>query len=252
VDMTDLKKKMIVTIGILFVVFVVGGIIYYAINSAVIDSLPFIGGALLGAAVSVGKVIMLAYVVDKSLTKDEKAAGNYIRLNHLLRLALTGAALLLAGLAVRFLDWDASILWGTAAGVLSYQAAVYTLKFSTKKEGGEVKPLAGNVPNDSLDANTASDPQLGDTKTNDFVAVNASGNINDFVAVNANGNINDFVAVNASGNTNGDAERLTIQDESLAKLKEQLKQELREEIRAALEAELKEGVSESEKPKEET
>lgn len=121
-EMSGIKKKMTITICILFIVFSLASVIYYRS----LDCLPFIIGALLGCAVSIAKVILLARAVDKSLEKDTKTAGNYVRLQHFLRLLLTGAVLLLAALV------PGINLWGAAAGVLSFQVAIYLLKFTYK------------------------------------------------------------------------------------------------------------------------
>lgn len=118
-----LAKKMILTICILLIILVAASIIYYRSLSC----LQFIFGALLGSAVSIIKVIILERAVDKALSMDEKSAGNYVRLQHLLRLMLTGAALLIAAL-VPFIS-----LWGAAAGIFAFQISVYILNFFSKR-----------------------------------------------------------------------------------------------------------------------
>lgn len=114
---------MIVAIGVLSLLIIGGGVIYYRS----VDCLPFIVGTLLGSGVSVLKVKLLADGVDKSLKMEAKAAANYIRLQHFLRLLLVGVVLLLAALV----PWIS--LWGAAAGVFTFQISLYFLKFSMKK-----------------------------------------------------------------------------------------------------------------------
>ncbi|MGI6169445.1 MAG: ATP synthase subunit I [Christensenellales bacterium] len=120
--LSDHAKKMIRTICILLFILVVAGVVYYRSWSC----LPFVFGALLGAAVSILKVLLLERAVDKALAMEEKAAGNYVRLQHLLRLLLTAVVLVLAALV------PAISLWGAAAGVFTFQISVYILKFSLK------------------------------------------------------------------------------------------------------------------------
>ncbi|NLK39802.1 MAG: hypothetical protein GX303_06130 [Clostridiales bacterium] len=121
--MYEITKKMIVAIGVLSLLIIGGGVIYYRS----VDCLPFIVGTLLGSGVSVLKVKLLADGVDKSLKMEAKAAANYIRLQHFLRLLLVGVVLLLAALV----PWIS--LWGAAAGVFTFQISLYFLKFSMKK-----------------------------------------------------------------------------------------------------------------------
>ena len=121
--MYEITKKMIVAIGVLSLLIIGGGVIYYRS----VDCLPFIVVTLLGSGVSVLKVKLLADGVDKSLKMEAKAAANYIRLQHFLRLLLVGVVLLLAALV----PWIS--LWGAAAGVFTFQISLYFLKFSMKK-----------------------------------------------------------------------------------------------------------------------
>ncbi|MGI6161247.1 MAG: ATP synthase subunit I [Christensenellales bacterium] len=121
-EQSDLSKKMIKTIGILLLIIIAAGAAFYRS----LDVLPFALGAVLGAAVSALKVILLERAIDKALKMETKAADNYIRLQHFLRLLLTGAVLMLA-VFVPFIN-----LWGAAAGIITFQIAVYLLKFTSK------------------------------------------------------------------------------------------------------------------------
>lgn len=113
---------MIFTIGILTLVFIAASVIYYRSP----DCLPFVFGVLLGSAASIVKVMLLERAVDKALGMEKTSAGNYVRLQHILRLAFTGAVLVLAALV------PAISLWGAVAGVFSFQIALYCLKVFKK------------------------------------------------------------------------------------------------------------------------
>jgi hypothetical protein len=87
-----------------------------------LDFLPFALGALLGVLLNAVKVILLDRTVSKVLGDEKVNAGNFVRWQHFLRFSLTALVFLLAAL-VPFI----SIL-GTAAGVLTLQAAVFFAK----------------------------------------------------------------------------------------------------------------------------
>jgi len=94
--------------------------------------LPFAGGALLGAALSIAKIMWLDRTVKNAASMEAQHAGNYVRLQSLFRFLLTGLVLALPAVAIQ---WGASpgLFWGAAAGVLVHQLAVYSLKLPTKK-----------------------------------------------------------------------------------------------------------------------
>jgi len=96
--------------------------------------LPFAGGALLGAALSIAKIIWLDRTVKKATGMEVQRAGNYVRAQGLLRFLLTGLVLALPAFAIRW-GVPRSLFWGTAAGVLMHQIAVYSMKLSMKKSG---------------------------------------------------------------------------------------------------------------------
>jgi len=110
---------MLKTVGISFFVIVAAGAAVY--RSA--ETLPFALGAALGVAVNAAKIVMLDRAVDKAIGFSAEKSGNYIRLNYLIRFALTGAVLYIAVVAP-FIN-----MWGAAAGVVSMQAAVIAARF---------------------------------------------------------------------------------------------------------------------------
>lgn len=121
--LSDLAKRMIITILIIVLACVLGSVLYYRS----LDFLPFLFGAILGSLVSIVRVFLLERAVDKAVEMEKKQAGNYVTIQHLLRLLLSGLALVL-GATVPQIN-----LWGVVAGILAFQIALYNLKFTSKK-----------------------------------------------------------------------------------------------------------------------
>lgn len=119
---SSLAKRMIITILTIVLVCVLASIIYYRS----LEFLPFLIGALLGAVVSILKVFLLEHTVNKALNLEEKEAGKYVSLHHLLRMLLSGLALFLGATVPQI------SLWGVVAGILAFQVATYSLKFTSK------------------------------------------------------------------------------------------------------------------------
>ena len=69
---------------------------------------------------------MLERAIDKALKMDSMLAKNYVGLQHILRLLLTGVALFLGAVV------DQINLWGAVCGIFAFQIATYNLKFTTK------------------------------------------------------------------------------------------------------------------------
>ncbi|MFA5561542.1 MAG: ATP synthase subunit I [Eubacteriales bacterium] len=122
--LSRLAKRMMAVIAVWLVVFLAAAA--FLLPRFDRPWLPFLWGALLGTAVSLVKVWLLERAVTRALDMPAKDAGNYVRFQHLLRLGLTGGALLVAVLG-SFMD-----LWGAAAGVISFQLSLYVVKFSGK------------------------------------------------------------------------------------------------------------------------
>lgn len=117
-----LAKRMVYTILIIAVLTIVISAIYYRS----LAFLPFMLGVILGSAVSVSKVFLLEHAVDKALGMEQKHAGNYIGLQHLLRLGLSAVALVIGALVPQI------SLWGVATGILAFQLATYNARFTSK------------------------------------------------------------------------------------------------------------------------
>ncbi|NLZ96010.1 MAG: hypothetical protein GX921_09340 [Bacteroidales bacterium] len=120
--LSDLAKRMIITILIIVSVCVLVSVIYYRS----LDFLPFLFGAILGTAVSIVKVFLLERAVDKALDMEQKQAGNYVSIQHLLRLLLSGVVLALGAIVPHI------SLWGVVAGIFAFQIAIYNVKFTVK------------------------------------------------------------------------------------------------------------------------
>lgn len=119
---SKLAKRMIITILSISSVCVLASIIYYRS----LEFLPFLFGAILGSVVSILKVFLVEHAVDKAITMETKKAGNYVNIQHLLRMLISGVVLALGALVPQI------SLWGVVAGILSFQLAIYNVKFTSK------------------------------------------------------------------------------------------------------------------------
>ncbi|MGO4994308.1 ATP synthase subunit I [Jeotgalibaca porci] len=112
---SPLAKRMIITIVGISALFVVASFIYYRS----LAFLPFLLGALLGTGVSIWKVFVLERAVDRALGMDKKKAGNYVSLQQLFRLFVTGVVLFTGAVVPQV------SLSGVAAGIIAFQLALY-------------------------------------------------------------------------------------------------------------------------------
>jgi hypothetical protein len=120
--LSDLSKKMIAAILIISLVCILASVIYYRS----LNFLPFMLGIILGSALSIMKVFLLGRTVNKALSMEKHRAGNYVSIQHLLRLVLTGFVLFLGAILPHI------SLWGVVAGILSFQLSLYKIKFTSK------------------------------------------------------------------------------------------------------------------------
>lgn len=120
---SELAKRMTVTIVGIAILFVIVSALYYRS----LASLPFLLGTVLGTAVSIWKVFVLERTVDRALAMDEKKAGNFVGLQQMLRLFVTGAVLFLGAVVPQI------SLWGVAAGIIAFQVALYVDQLIYKK-----------------------------------------------------------------------------------------------------------------------
>ncbi len=112
---SPLAKRMIITIVGIAALFVVASFVYYRS----LAFLPFLLGTLLGTGVSIWKVFVLERAVDRALGMDKKKAGNYVSLQQLFRLFVTGVVLFIGAVVPQV------SLWGVAAGIIAFQLALY-------------------------------------------------------------------------------------------------------------------------------
>lgn len=120
---SNLAKRMTRAILIISVLFIVASVIYYRSLAFI----PFLLGTLLGTAVSIWKVFVLEQAVDRALAMDKKKAGNFVGLQQLLRLFITGIVLFLGAVVPQI------SLWGVAAGIIAFQLALYLEQLINKK-----------------------------------------------------------------------------------------------------------------------
>src|SRR5699024_4955437 len=92
--LSDLAKRMIFTIVIIAMISIIGSVIYHRS----LEFLPFMLGVILGSTASVIKIFLLEHAVDQALKMEQGKAGNYVTIQHILRLLLSGGALLLGAL----------------------------------------------------------------------------------------------------------------------------------------------------------
>ncbi|WP_373755296.1 ATP synthase subunit I [Jeotgalibaca porci] len=112
---SPLAKRMIIIIVGIAALFVVASFVYYRS----LAFLPFLLGTLLGTGVSIWKVFVLERAVDRALGMDKKKAGNYVSLQQLFRLFVTGVVLFTGAVVPQV------SLWGVAAGIIAFQLALY-------------------------------------------------------------------------------------------------------------------------------
>ena len=133
--LSDVARKMVWAIGLFSLVFIGAGIIYYRSFPA----FPFAIGIFLTAALNVIKVFMLERAIRHTVSFEGSDAGkNYAKFQYFLRFLLTGAGLAAAALISRIDMWGA-ILWGAAAGLLTFQMAAFSMKFMRFNEDTQSK-----------------------------------------------------------------------------------------------------------------
>ena len=123
---SETVRKMIIVMLFAALLIIVAGIVI-SVFYPVIQVFAFALGVMLTTALNILKVVWLERAVEKALSmEDQTAAGNFIRLQYLLRTLLTGLVLVVAAL-VPFID-----LWGAVAGIFTFHAAKYSLGFIHK------------------------------------------------------------------------------------------------------------------------
>ena len=125
-ELGDIPKRMVLAILISLLAIIAGSIAYYRS----LAFLPFAFGAVLGAGLNVLKIKLILRSVDKAVAMEKRGGGNYIRLQLVFRLVLTGLVL---GLSVAA-PQSIINLYGTAAGLLTWQIAAWAIRMFPGKE----------------------------------------------------------------------------------------------------------------------
>ncbi len=120
--LSDLAKRMIIIILIITLICILGSIIYYRSFGFI----PFLFGVMLGSVISIARVFLLDRAVDRALTMEKKRAAQYLSLQNILRILLSGFALVIGAIIPQI------NLWGVVAGILAYSLAAYSTKFKSK------------------------------------------------------------------------------------------------------------------------
>jgi len=123
---SEIAKRMMTVVCILFLLLIAASIVYYRSTAF----LPFALGCLLGTALNVVKIILLDRTVGKMVHMAKEDAANYARLQHFVRYLLTGL-IFLASALISFIS-----IWGTAAGIFTFQIAMYLTKYTLKADAG--------------------------------------------------------------------------------------------------------------------
>ena len=127
---SGVAKKMILIVCILVVLFLVAA----AIASTIFDwfeFIPFTIGVLMGGGVNVVRIFLLDRLVEK--TTADASVGvttNRFTVQFLLRFVLTVAVLLIAALVPS----SPLVLWGAAAGVITFPLSAYTMLLFKQSE----------------------------------------------------------------------------------------------------------------------
>ena len=114
-------KRMIALIAGQCLVIIAGSAVYF--RGA--GFLPFAYGVLLACALNCGKVLLIERTVKRAAQGSLGAWGGT---QYLVRFLLTGAVLVLAAV-IPFIN-----LWGAAAGVLTYQVALFSMRRGTRED----------------------------------------------------------------------------------------------------------------------
>ncbi|MCL1807876.1 MAG: hypothetical protein FWG31_09270 [Oscillospiraceae bacterium] len=146
-------RKMVPVIVIASLVFAAAGAAFFAFISKTdsVNAIAFASGVVLLGFFNVFKVYLIERAVRKAVTlTSPDEARNYIRLQSLMRLGLTAAALGVAALIFLTLDkrfddshkhlaftFGESGVVGACAGVITFQIAAFSLRFMDIQEDEE-------------------------------------------------------------------------------------------------------------------
>ena len=118
--LSEMAKRMIFVIVKCIVVIIAAGIVISLVHTA--KFMPIVLGAFFGAGISILKVLMIDRTVKRAADMEPGTVGNYVRMQHFLRFALTGVLFVVAAI-VPFIN-----VFSAAAGILSFQAAAMSMR----------------------------------------------------------------------------------------------------------------------------
>jgi len=128
--------------------------------SQVSDTIPFAAGVAFAMGLNIAKVLLIKRAVNNALTRDEFAAKMYLKAQYLLRLVLTGAVLLAAGLlhinAFSSLENPQSVnpvyvnLMGTFFGIFTFPVSTYLMRFFFRNALNETPEFLAATPENTM------------------------------------------------------------------------------------------------------
>ena len=122
------KRMILVTVFCFFIIVAIGALLA-VLNVAEFWPLAF--GAVFGTAISLLKIIMIERTVAKASCMSAEKVGNYVRMQHLFRFAITGV-LFIAAAIIPIIN-----IYSAAAGILSFQAAAVSSRRAAVMHEGE-------------------------------------------------------------------------------------------------------------------
>lgn len=123
---SETSKKMIILMGILFLIECIAGVIFF---NTVSSSIGFIIGLLIGTGLSIIKLILLEKALIKSMEMEKKTASTYINRQYFFRYLITAIVLVISAINHPTIN-----LFGVGIGLINMQisAYIYGLFFSSK------------------------------------------------------------------------------------------------------------------------
>ena len=123
-------KKMIIIMIAAALVFIAVGIIF-SFFYPILLPVPFAIGVIISTLINIAKVIWLEQAVERAALMDnETTAGNYIKMQYMLRFGLTAAVLIITALVSNGPD----VIWGAVVGLFTFHPAKYALSSIAKTD----------------------------------------------------------------------------------------------------------------------
>lgn len=118
-------------IGLVALVFIVGGAIYYRS----IHALYFALGVAITSGLNVAKMYLVERTANKTLEIESQDTGkNYVKLQFLFRYVITIVVLLGIGLVNLFVAPPFISIWGAVAGLFTLQIAVIIVRHKSQSD----------------------------------------------------------------------------------------------------------------------